>query len=308
VALAAAAAGCGFGPGAADEGEATLRVTRDYGAELVAEATVSEPAESETVIRLLDRETEIETRYGGGFVQSINGISGGVEGGRSVDWFFYVNGIESPVGSADVPVRGGDAIWWDHHDWTDAMRVPAVVGSWPEPFAQASAGADLAPVRVECSAARDTCDEAVERLSAEGVDAALEGRDGQAAGSGSEALRMLVGEWRLVRSDPAARPLAGGPSASGVFARFERGRKDAGWALEALDVRGRAALRLGPQSGLVAAVRESDDPPVWIVAGTDAAGTEAAVGLLSEDALRDRFAVASGGEGAIALPAGEGQG
>ena len=30
------------------------------------------------MIRFLDREAEITTRYGGGFVQSINGTAGGV--------------------------------------------------------------------------------------------------------------------------------------------------------------------------------------------------------------------------------------
>ena len=121
-------------------------MTRDYGAEtLVDEATDDDPPESETVIRLLDREADITTRYGGGFVQSIDGLAGAERGGRRYDWFFYVNGIESPVGAADVHVHGGDRIWWDYRDWTDAMRVPAVVGSWPEPFAQASAEGDRQP-------------------------------------------------------------------------------------------------------------------------------------------------------------------
>ena len=65
------------------------------------EATVEDPDESETVLRMLDREADIETRYGGGFVQSIEGVAGSTEGERRLDWFFYVNGIESPVGSAE---------------------------------------------------------------------------------------------------------------------------------------------------------------------------------------------------------------
>ena len=139
VALAATTTGCGLGPGDSSPGTATLTVTRDYGADPVLEASESDPSESETVIRFLDREAEITTRYGGGFVQSIDGTAGGVEGGRSNDWFFFVNGIESPRGSAEVAVRGGDRIWWDYRDWTAAISTPAVVGSWPEPFLQASA-------------------------------------------------------------------------------------------------------------------------------------------------------------------------
>ena len=46
-------------------------------------------------MRLLQRKFEVETRYGGGFVQEIDGVGGGREAGRPVDWFFYVNGIEA---------------------------------------------------------------------------------------------------------------------------------------------------------------------------------------------------------------------
>ena len=83
--------------GRVPEGTATLTVTRDYGTEPMVEASVEDPAESETVLRMLDREADITTRYGGGFVQSIEGVAGEVSrrGGR-FDWFFYVNGIESP--------------------------------------------------------------------------------------------------------------------------------------------------------------------------------------------------------------------
>src|SRR5438105_1104495 len=108
----AAVAGCGFGAGPSSRGTATLTVTRDYGSKTLVDATDSNPAESDTVIRLLDREAEITTRYGGGFVQSIDGLSGTEADGRRYDWFFYVNGIESPVGSADVAIHGGDRIWW----------------------------------------------------------------------------------------------------------------------------------------------------------------------------------------------------
>ena len=105
------------------------------------------------MLRFLDRSAHITTRYGGGFVQSIDGLAGAESGGRRFDWFFYVNGIESPVGSTQVPVKGGDRIWWDYRDWTSAMSVPAVVGSWPQPFAAAKGPIDdrlrrrAAPVR-----------------------------------------------------------------------------------------------------------------------------------------------------------------
>jgi hypothetical protein len=288
------------GQGDAEEGEATVRVTRDYGTELVAEATVEDPTESDTVIRVLDRETELTTRYGGGFVQSIDGIAGGVEDGRSLDWFFYVNGVESAVGAADVPVHDGDRIWWDHHDWTDAMRVPAVVGSWPEPFAGASSEGAPAPVRVECATQESVCDRARERLADEGVEADLVPLAPDAADPDQP--RMLVGRWSELRDEGAARLLQRGPALSGVFARFARDAAGDGWRVEALDERGDPVEALGSSAGLVAALRPDDAQPTWLVVGADDEGAEAAVEMLAGEQLEDRYAVAGDGGDPIALP------
>jgi hypothetical protein len=300
-----AAAGCGLGEGESSEGAATLVVTRDYGSERIAAATVDDPSETETVIRLLDRETEITTRYGGGFVQSIEGISGDSAGGRRSDWFFFVNGVESPVGSAERSVRAGDRIWWDYRDWTDAMRAPAVVGSWPEPFAQESTeAADRLPVRIECAGAREPCDAVERRLAAEDVESSVVGAGDRQAGGG-EALRLLVGPWSRIDDDPAAALLDGGPATSGVFARFEPGSRAGAASLVGLDERAHAAARLGPGSGLVAAVRDGEDPPAWLVTGTDARGVAAAAELLDRSALANRYALAVDATATIPLPVPE---
>ena len=291
---AAAAAGCGFGPGDSETGEATIRVTRDYGAELVSESAVTDPTESDTVMRALDSHAEIETRYGGGFVQSIEGIEGGTDGGRSLDWFFYVNGVESSIGAADVRLHAGDSVWWDYRDWTEAMRVPAVVGSWPQPFA-ADDEVDLA-----CAGDEAPCSAAAETLDEEGVETRMR-PFGEAQGRSGEAPSLLVGPWASLRTDPAARLIEDGPAQSGVFADF--GRANGRWRLDALDQTGQVADSLESGGGLVAALHPGEDAAVWVVTGTDAAGVEAAAERLDEDDLRDRYAVAVGDGGAEALPA-----
>jgi hypothetical protein len=288
---AAAATGCGFGPGPSSEGTATLTVTRDYGSKTLVDETETDPHSSETVIRFLDRDAEIKTRYGGGFVQSIDGLAGTDSGGRRYDWFFYVNGLESPVGSAEVHVRGGDRIWWDYRDWTNAMRVPAVVGSWPEPFAQASADGKRQPVRVECLAGGSACRIAANRLAAAGVRLRVEG--GEAGPSHStSALRLLVGPWSEVRDAPAVDELRGGPAATGVFATF-KGPIDGAYHLIALDPTATPVRDLGPDAGLVAALQDGDDPPTWLVTGSARSAVRRAAGSLDAADLRDRYAVAS---------------
>jgi hypothetical protein len=275
-------------------------VTRDYGAEVMLEATEPEPSESETVIRMLDREAEITTRYGGGFVDSIEGVSGEISGGRTRDWFFFVNGVESPLGAAEVAVRGGDRIWWDYRDWTDAMRAPAVVGSWPEPFAQASAGEESLPVRVECRGRRAPCELVAERLADEGAEASLDFAP-PAAGEGT-ALRLLVGPWSAIRTDPVAAQLDDGPQATGIFARFER--TGSGYLLLALDQRARTVFADRSGAGLVAALRRGEDPPTWLVTGTDGAGVAEAASTLNAWKLGNAYALFASDEVDLPLPTG----
>jgi hypothetical protein len=290
--LAASAAGCGLGPGASSSGTATLTVTRDYGSETLVSAQQDDPPSSETVIRFLDDEAEISTRYGGGFVQSINGLAGT----GSSDWFFYVNGTESPVGSADVHVKGGDRIWWDYRNWSGAMSVPAVVGAWPEPFTQASSDRPK-PAVVECADVHAACELAKSRLSAAGASATV--TDGS---PGNATLRLLVGTWTQVRRDPAVDAFRGGPASNGVFATFKGSVREDRWHLVGLDPSGTPARDFGTRAGLVAALGRAGAPQTWVVTGSGADAVLQAAKDLNGRRLRDRYAIAALPGKAAALP------
>jgi hypothetical protein len=81
-------AGCGVGAGDAPKGAGTrLTVSRDFGAEEMGSSKQKRIPADETVMRLLQRSYEVETRYGGGFVQEIDGVGGGRRSGRPGDWF-----------------------------------------------------------------------------------------------------------------------------------------------------------------------------------------------------------------------------
>ncbi len=293
---AVAAAGCGFGPG--DEaGTAELTITRDYGAEVLGTSS-AELSESDTVMRVLDRSAEIETRFGGAFVQSIDGLEG--EGGsRRSDWFFYVNGIESSIGAGEFRAREGDRIWWDYRDWTDALRTPALVGSWPEPFVHGFDGERWGTLLVCSRPVLPPCRDVVTTVRTADLDldaitpprvAGFEAGDGRA--------RILVGTWNELESDPVAGLLDESPSRSGVFARFRGEGKDV--HLELLDASAEVAETTAG-AGLVAALRPGDGPPTWVVTGTDEAGVVAAADLLGEP-LRNHYAVAVAGAEPIPVP------
>jgi hypothetical protein len=292
--VAALASGCGLGAGDTPAG-VRLTVSEDFGNRPLIQRERPEAEGRETVMRLLQRNARVTTRYGGGFVQSIDGRGADRGSGRLRDWFFYVNGVESDEGAASVTVHEGDRIWWDRHDWGAAMRVPAVVGSFPEPFLHGIDGKRL-PVRVECIDPRGAaCRAAAGRLTEHGIVAA---RGGLQTSLTQETLRMLVGPWSRLRADESAASLEEGPRTSGVYARPARD----GRSIAVLDDRGRVTRTLRAGAGLVAATRYQDGQPVWIVTGTDERGLRAAAEALAEDILGDHFAVAIAGGLGIGLP------
>ena len=120
-------AGCG---GAGEEqGTAQLWVTRDRGAELLVDAQVEA---GQTLMRALASKSDVKTRYGGRYVQSVNGIDGSLRKQR--DWFWFVNGYEGDRSAASYKLRDGDVAWFDYRPWQREGEARVVVGAFPEPL------------------------------------------------------------------------------------------------------------------------------------------------------------------------------
>ena len=290
-----ALAGCGVGPGAPEQGAVELRVTRDFGQQQLGPvATREEVRPSDTVMRLLQSEREVKTRYGGGFVQSIDGLEGSKQAEH--DWFFFVNGRESSVGAADVKLSASDVVQWDYRRWTATMHVPAIVGAFPQPFLNGFEGRRL-PTRLECvDAEAKACATAEDGLERAGI-VATSGPLG--ASTGENSIRVIVGTWEEVRGTITARLLQDGPAASGVYARFSPDGR-----LVTLDGAGKEARELPAGSGLVAASQQSEEALTWIVTGDDEQGVERAARSLDPETLRSAFAVAATPSGVVRLPEG----
>ncbi len=286
VLVAVVVAGCGPGAGSSADAPTGVNVviTRDFGARELRDVDSSKVRPGETVMRYLERKFTVTTRYGGGFVQSLEGLSGGKDAdGRPIDWFYYVNGIEAENGAASRKIAEGDHIWWDRHDWGVTQRIPAVVGSWPEPFVSGIDGKKI-PLAIVCEGERRSCDEVQTRLGDEGVTGISQ--TGISSGVGQKLLRIVVGPWSKIRNEPVARTLERGPSASGVYAR------PTAKSFALLDAEGQVAETRTGSVGMVAATRFGEQQPTWFVTGTDDAGVAAAAAALRTDILTNRFAVA----------------
>lgn len=128
--VAVALAGCGGAGPAGEDGTARLWVTRDKGEELLIDKRV---AAGQTLLRALRAEADVDTRYGGRYVQAIDGIEGSSSAHR--DWFWFVNGVAGDRSATEYRLRDGDVAWWDYRDWAeDAEELQVVVGAFPEPF------------------------------------------------------------------------------------------------------------------------------------------------------------------------------
>lgn len=247
---------------------ARLVATADHGAEVLLDERVT-PGRS--VMDALQGVTPVETAYGGGFVASMLGR--GSSTAPPTDWFFFVNGFESPVGARAVDLRAGDVVWWDHRMWQGMQSVRAVVGAWPEPFVR-GAGAQRPVVA---------------------ADAPLAGalrRAGARVGTGDQAWRARVGTdaalaqrdsaWRAIGGDPAAARLAGGIRGGQVVLMSPGGGAPA-------PVEGARAVAV-----LVPAGATPADGALLAVAGLDARAARAAAGTIAAlpDVLSLRYAVA----------------
>ena len=291
LAVSAVLGGCGIGAGTGTK-DASVLVTGNFGSVSYGRGVEKHVPGSETVMSLLERHFKVSARYGGGFVESIGGHSGS---SSRRDWFYYVNGIEATKGAATTDVHAGDHVWWDLHDWTATDTVPAVIGSYPEPFTNGLGGRKF-PTLLNCgSGVQNACNIVGSSLHRYGVKAADQVLG---TGSGSDSLAVVIGTWSEIKGVIAAQLIAAGPRSSGVYARFVGPQ-----ALGLENPKGQVVRTLRGSVGLIAATGQASlGQPTWFVTGTDVAGVMAAARAFTAAKLRQHFAVAVQGSTVVPVP------
>ena len=287
-------AGCGFGPGIGT-GAVKLRVTENFGSTTLKNLTAGKVAGSETDMQLLQHHVaDVGTKYGGGFVESIDGHSGT---SHDYDWFYYVNGIAATKGAAVTKLYKGDNVWFDLHDWSasGATSTAAVVGAFPEPF-QNGTGGRRYPSTISWSTGLKP---AADEITAQFTRLHIPLSPAHPGYGANDVLSVNVGTWRQLRGEVIAELLKFGPGTSGVYARIAQGGRELDLENEA----GAVVKRLGPDTGLIAAVANSNDPaPTWLVTGTDRAGVMAAARAFNTRSLADHFALVVHGDTHYPVP------
>ena len=247
--------------------KARVVATLDFGSQVVLDKYAL-PEKGESALEVLQRVAEVETKYGGGFVVGINGIRSRYPKERS-DWFFYVNGILANVGAGGYKLCPGDVEHWDFHEWGFNAFIPAIIGSFPQPFLSGYGGRVRPTVIVHQTGFREIAEKLRDTLISLGVkevwlQTTLPGK--------KHCHLILLGTQKL----KPLRELNRDYKKLGFFFKFE----DEGAVV--FDSRGRKARV--ESAGVIQATQNPWSPgeAAWMISGTDEAQVRAAADTLAE--------------------------
>jgi hypothetical protein len=258
----------------------SIIVTRDFGKPAILEKTVV-ITEDTTALDALQAAASVETKYGGGFVGSIEGISSKYEGDKKTkeDWFFYVNGISVSTGAGGYILQDGDSEHWDYHDWSFRQFIPAIVGDFPEPFLHGFKGEVYPTVVAYQHGWEEAAHKIADSLWGLGVrDVAYQGFDELSASDKEASNLVLVGTSDFEPVGELNQPW----NRLGFFGHFQDG------SLTFFGSTGELAGEYGEGAGLIQATQSIWNPKgvgagenvVWMVSGLDESGVKAAVDII----------------------------
>jgi len=275
-------------------------VTANFGEQVLSQKTVT-IKEGTNALDALQQVAQVKTKYGGGFVSSIGGISseyGGTNRQRK-DWFLYMNGISVNTGAGSYLLSPGDIEHWDYRDWSFRQFIPAIIGDFPEPFLHGYGG-EVYPTVVtyqdgweeEARLIADRLEElGVENIACRGLEELAE-----ADKESSNLILLGTSEFEPIKelNEPWNR--------LGFYCQSQEG------SLKVFNPTGDLIAEYDDNAGLIQATQSVWNPKgvgacenvVWMVSGLDEAGVRAAVDTLVNNYNEFKYAyavvIAGGGE------------
>jgi hypothetical protein len=286
---------CSTQPSEKEAGVLTVRVvaTQNFGQELIFDETL-EVLPGTSAMSALTKVAEVETAYGGGFVNAINGVRSGFTEGQSMktDWFIYVNGIRSNTGALDYELRDGDTQHWDFHDWSFHHFIPAIMGDFPEPFRNGYRGKTSSTIIVYADRLKEDAENLERRLIRLGVSNVSTKRTGELSENEKESSNLIL---LGTMDNMFISELNQNWKRLGFFTYFENGN------LVVLDAEGEIAAKYDSGVGLIQATQNPWNPNgigacenvVWMVSGTDEAGVKGALDALVNHHIELQYACAA---------------
>ncbi len=254
-----------------------------------------------SIMAALQQMSDVETKYGGGFVHDINEVRS--EYGDNMDWLVYVNGIQTRTGASDYQLLPGNMTQWDFHDWRFRMFTPAIIGAFPRPFLYGYDGKVYPTTIVSTASFTGEADALATKLQESGVEqistALFKELDTDTqnfhnliliADMDSELITELNDIWDRM----------------GFFVHFENHK------LVVFDGKGKRAYEFDTGTGVIQATQNpwnlkgigACENVVWMISGTDEAGVKVAVDALlnRSDKLKHAFAAVVTSDEILVIP------
>lgn len=270
-----------------------LVVTHNFGTEVVFDSFLDLNGAC-SALELTEMNLEVETSYGGSFVNSINGKNSGYTGKKgqekkNTDWFLYYNGILAAAGAADIKIANGDTVWWDYHDWGFSSFTPAMIGAFPQPL---SRGITL----FYSPSCQGRAEKIAEYLKGQAVDSVDIQEYDEKAVSQRQSVSMVIGIWNELDESSMLKGLNQNNKKTGLFCKLGNDgfqRLDVSLEETGRPYRNETAIIAATGRGL------GDQYPLWLLVGYDAGGLDKAIEFLTGNSIAPQYAW-----GMIISPAG----
>ncbi len=283
--------------GQAESRQLRILVTRDYGREILAEKIVA-PSGDDTVMDLMQDNFNVETAYGGGFVNSIDGLKSGYIGngnsqkkGTKNDWFYYVNGVMAEIGADQYMCEDVNTVSWDFHDWGGDMYVRTRINAWPD---------RLEGRRVEIAYGPDfekeagKIKEAAQKIGGYAVESSVESLDMEDL----EKDALFIGEWEDANKNEFIKEVFENRDKAGLYYVFN----DEGLLL--FDNNGELS-GISEKGAIAASIQKTygSEALVILIVGNDAGMIEKVVDvLLDSESMKGAFGIAVTEDGVSYVP------
>ena len=291
-----------------------LIVTTGFGHKKVFAKNVG-MVKDEVGMEVLFRNLDIQTAYGGGFVNAINGIESKYtfftgDERKEEDWFYWVNGILAPIGVAEYRPKPGDVIWWDYHDWSITMFIPAVIGSYPQPFKSGFQGKNPGTVILYTSPYANEAEKLKKSLQKQGVTQIDIGKYDAALIENPKKYYIVLGVWNDLVAQSNITNSKGKEinlmkdineknKFVGVNSKFEGGK------VHALNFKGETVSSYEQGGAIYAyAAGIGSTKPIWMITGTDDEGFKMAYNVLLNEPqkIKDCFGAVVSKNGVEKVP------
>ncbi len=279
---------------------ATVVVTTGFGRDVIVEDTVGVP-EGTSALETLRRVADVETKYGGGFIDSINGIASRYP--AEEDWFVHVNGMATNKGAGECSLYGGDILQMDYHEWSFRTFVPAMIGVIPGQLLHGFEGVLFPTAVVYQQGLADCAETLADHLEHLGVEVCF-------VGESTELVQPDRGTSNLVILGTLDSDMVSEMNDKWARLGFFLQLSDGG--ITAYDANGEAAAEYGAGTGVIQATQNPWNPNgtgvcetvAVMVSGTNEAGVRSAIAALVEqpEALRYACAAVVLGEEVIRIP------